>query len=141
MYVRMFNIFMRNGPYTLIKAPANYPGKKYRGRYAYEHLVEFWKHWGFVPKKGWEIHHVNGNHRDNVLANLQLVTAQEHRKLHGELNKKKHRRKILCGFCYKELIIKGNHYRFKMKINKYGKIFCSRRCGIKHHFSEVAGRS
>ena len=28
---------MKSGNYILIKAPDNYPGKKYRGKYCYEH--------------------------------------------------------------------------------------------------------
>lgn len=28
------------------------------------------------------VHHINGNHNDNLLANLQVVTPSEHRRLH-----------------------------------------------------------
>ena len=87
---------MRNGPYELILAPKDYPGKRYRGRYAYEHIVVFWQSYGFVPPKGWEIHHVNGNHRDNVVVNLQLVTNKEHRQLH--IKPKSYVTKP-CGYC------------------------------------------
>ena len=33
------------------------------------------------------IHHINGNHFDNRLENLQKVTPSEHAKLHAILNK------------------------------------------------------
>jgi len=33
------------------------------------------------------IHHINGNHDDNRIENLQKVTTAEHGKLHIELNK------------------------------------------------------
>lgn len=33
------------------------------------------------------IHHINGNHDDNRIENLQKVTAKEHAILHRELNK------------------------------------------------------
>lgn len=73
---------MRNGPYELIVAPEKYPGKRYCGRYAYEHVVVFWKNKGFVPSQGYEIHHLNGDHRDNRIENLQLLTSKEHRSIH-----------------------------------------------------------
>lgn len=34
---------VKNGPYELVIAPEEYPGKKYRGRYAYEHRVNYWR--------------------------------------------------------------------------------------------------
>lgn len=132
---------MKNGPYEMLIAPEGYPGKKYRGRYAYEHHVAWWRAFGFVPPKGYEIHHLNGNHRDNNIGNLQLVTGKEHRCLHGALRMAMCRVKTSCGYCKKEITIKGNNYRFKIKTNKFKKLFCSRSCGAKHQHSEVAGRS
>lgn len=40
---------MRCGPYILIIPPPEYPGKKYRGRYAYEHHVVWWENTGGDP--------------------------------------------------------------------------------------------
>lgn len=114
---------MKNGPYNLIIAPENYPGKKYRSRYAYEHIIIYWKVHGIIPKKGFEIHHIDGNHRNNKLENLRLVTNKEHHELH--------RRPISfiskqCGYCRKELLIE------KRQSHGRKSFFCSR----KHqHFS------
>ena len=123
---------MKNGPYELIIAPDNFPGKKYRNKYAYEHIVVYWKKTGIIPEKGYEIHHINGNHRDNKFINLKLITAHEHRLLHGKLNKVK---KIIhkCDYCGNSHEIIARNYRFKKKKGqKY--FFCSYRCqALKQH--------
>lgn len=41
---------------------------------------------GPIPEN-YQIHHINGNHRDNSIENLQLVTKSVHRKYHYSLNK------------------------------------------------------
>ena len=129
---------MKNGPYTLIVAPIDYPGKKYRGKYAYEHHVQWWKAHGKVPKKGHEIHHKNGNHRDNRLSNLQLVTSKQHRKIHGELLKNaaiKNRPIVMCAFCLKGFTKRGSVLRSRLKRNN-GRVYCGRSCQIKMQWKE-----
>jgi hypothetical protein len=52
-----------------------------------------WKHFGadffdviagqHVLKKGLQVHHIDGNHSNNSLDNLMIVTKAEHRKLHN----------------------------------------------------------
>lgn len=128
---------MRNGPYNLIIAPEDYPGKKYRGRYAYEHTVVFWKANGKVPLKGFEIHHINHDHRDNRIENLKLVTNKEHRKIHTSIQSEKAKIEINCGWCNAKLTMRKRDLNMKMKANRYGKAFCNRICGAKHHHSSV----
>lgn len=128
---------MKNGPYELIIAPDNFPGKKYRGRYAYEHIVIFWKAHGYVPEKGLEIHHKNMNHRDNRITNLKLVTGQEHRKLHGEIRSKAAIRQVPCGYCGNIITMRNRDLNMKIKANKKGKAFCDRSCGAKNQHSSV----
>lgn len=77
---------MKNGPYILVVAPEEYPGKKYRGRYIYEHHFVWWQATGEVLPKGIEIHHINGKHKDNRLKNLARVTSLQHRQFHYEQN-------------------------------------------------------
>lgn len=50
---------------------------------------EIWKkYFGEIPKdeigRTYEIHHINGNHQDNRIENLKLVTIQEHYDIHYE---------------------------------------------------------
>ena len=73
---------MKNGPYELIIAPEDYPGKKYRQRYAYEHHVVYWQHTGHVLQEGENIHHKNENKRDNRFINLELIKHIDHIEKH-----------------------------------------------------------
>src|SRR5258706_5923399 len=89
---------MKNGDYILIIPPDDYPGKKYRGRYAYEHRVNWWKETGKNPDdvKGLQIHHKNENKHDNSDGNLESIDLVDHAKLHA---KHKPIRKIICENC------------------------------------------
>ena len=123
---------MKNGPYELVVAPNGFPGMRYRGRYAYEHIVVFWKVNGFVPKPGFEIHHENGNHRDNRIENLKLVTNKEHRKIHSDLRSLKAKINFICFGCKKSVEMKGSFYRTRLRSSK--NIYCSRKCYEKNVF-------
>lgn len=72
---------MRNGNYELVLAPEDYPGRKYRGRYCYEHRLVVWQKTGQLPDD-LVIHHINENKRDNRISNLQVLTREEHTHLH-----------------------------------------------------------
>lgn len=133
---------MKNGPYELLVAPKGYPGKLYRGRYAYEHHVVFWKKNGFTPKTGYELHHINGDHRDNRISNLKLVTSLEHRKLHGLQNSQRALRIIYCGFCNKQLFLRQSVVTARLKQNKKSKkLFCSTSCGAKNQHKALGDAS
>ena len=66
---------MKNGKYTLVTPPEDYPGKRYRGKYAYEHRVIFWQKNGYLPEI---VHHDNDSKRDNAPDNLIGLTKPEH---------------------------------------------------------------
>jgi hypothetical protein len=122
---------LKNGPYNLVVAPKDYPGMRYRGRYAYEHTVVWWQHHGFVPNKGLEIHHLNNNHRDNKINNLCLVTSAEHRKIHGKQRHEKAKKLLVCRVCEKDFFITKSAYRSRLKKNVSGNMSCSRLCQYK----------
>jgi hypothetical protein len=131
---------MRNGKYELVVAPHDYPGMRYRGRYCYEHILVWWQNAGKIPPKGYEIHHINMDHRDNRFSNLQLVSSSDHRKLHGAMISKKSREslpKIHCHLCKGEFSLKGSIYRARLKKNKSGKLYCTTDC---QHKSMQGGR-
>lgn len=130
---------MKNGPYTLVLAPEGYSGKKYRGLYAYEHHVVYWQANGEFPA-GMQIHHIDGDHTNNIISNLRLVTKPEHHKLHGELLRAKHRIVFNCPVCDKTCTLKGNVYRTRMRASKSGRLYCSRSCGSTNSYMVRDGR-
>jgi tRNA(Ile)-lysidine synthase TilS/MesJ len=126
---------MKNGPYNLIVAPNDFPGKKYRGRYAYEHTVVWWQNYGVIPKNGFQIHHKNKNHRDNNISNLELLTASEHAKHHGKQRKQAAKIKMICAFCKEKFERKGAQIRNRLKRNN-GRLYCGRSCQVKMQWKE-----
>ncbi len=54
----------------------------------YKNHIWVWeKHHGKIPKN-YQIHHKDGNKRNNSIENLELLTAEEHRKKHPNYYKK-----------------------------------------------------
>lgn len=50
----------------------------------YRKLYE--QHHGIKIPKGFHIHHIDGNHSNNGIGNLEMLTADEHAKKHGFLS-------------------------------------------------------
>lgn len=117
---------MKNGPYNLMIAPYDYPGKRYRSRYAYEHHIVWWQNGKKLPIKGYVIHHKNGDHRDNRIVNLELLSVQHHSLMHAS----KPWTYVFdhCDKCKKLFRLKGSHYRTRIKQST--RLFCSRSCQI-----------
>lgn len=113
---------MRNGPYNLVVAPNDYPGKLYRGRYAYEHHVVYWRANGELPGPGFVIHHINKDKRDNRPINLELTSAAEHGKHHA---KRVDPVVVPCAQCGITIHMLPRDYRFKTKIGQR-RFFCCR---------------
>jgi len=61
---------MINGDYILIKPPVEYPGKRYRGKYVYEHHVIWWMNTGEILKDKEIIHHINHDKHDNSIESM-----------------------------------------------------------------------
>lgn len=118
---------MRNGEYELVIAPKDYPGRKYRGRYAYEHHVVWWRHFKTMPANGHVIHHKNGNKRDNRLENLELMGLNEHSAFHQTpaalLS-------VQCANCRCEFSISSRVHRSRLKQSQSGRLFCSKSCQV-----------
>lgn len=50
------NRYYGNKNYISIKAPSDYPGKRYNNLYCYEHQYVTWKKYKRLPNKNEEIH-------------------------------------------------------------------------------------
>ena len=115
---------MKNGPYELIVAPEDFPGKRYRGRYAYEHTVVWWQHTGELPGSDETIHHKNENKRDNRFDNLEKKTRVEHSREHQVLAD---RVELTCKGCGRTFMRLLSRVRESERLGKGGP-FCGRSC-------------
>lgn len=66
----------------------DHPNKTKRG-YVKEHRLVVEKDLGRFLTKDEQVHHINGNKQDNRLINLQVVSHQEHLRIHGSLIEKR----------------------------------------------------
>ena len=121
---------MKNGDYILVKAPEDYPGKRYRGKYCQEHVLNYWKHYGVVPNKNEIIHHKDENKNNNDWTNLELKSRSGHTAYHG-IEKGRKAIKFICPVCNKICIKYKNNtgYGTISKINQI--CTCSRNCAGK----------
>ncbi len=60
---------------------ADNPNKRIEGRLVYHRLAE--QKYGRPLKEGEQVHHIDGNHANNAIDNLEVLTASEHSKLHA----------------------------------------------------------
>jgi hypothetical protein len=94
------------------------------------------KHYGPIPKdrfgRSYEIHHIDGNHSNNNINNLKLVTIEEHYQIHyeqkdyGACLRMSHRMKLLptviselSSNCQNQLVKNGNHHWLGPTHNQY----------------------
>ena len=125
---------MKNGKYILIKAPENWEGKKYSGKYCYEHHFIYWKHYRIIPNENQVIHHENEIETDNNIDNLKLMSVSKHNSLH--LRKRKGRKPIkyielTCSFCNKKFLRKSGVIITKIKKGQKH-FYCNRSCMASH---------
>ena len=115
---------MKNGPYELVIAPVEYPGKRYRNRYCYEHHLVWWQNTGALPKEHDEIHHKDGNKRNNSFDNLALLRKKDHA-AHHVSSRGRGMVKLICPTCKKEFVRRRGSTCLAKRANV---TFCSRKC-------------
>lgn len=111
----------------MVIAPDDFPYKKYRNRYCYEHILVYWKHYGEIPD-GYIIHHKNDNKHDNRIENLELMSREDHSRHHGVL-KGKTLIDIECPYCGN--IFSREARQTFLKKPKTLTTCCSRTCSAK----------
>lgn len=74
----MYSEFTENGKYTISKH--KHTGHLYVNGIALHRLV-YEKHYGKIPK-GMIVHHIDFNKENNDIDNLELMTIDEHNKIH-----------------------------------------------------------
>lgn len=124
---------MKNGPYNLVIAPENYPGKKYREKYAYEHHVVYWENTGKIPVKGkTEVHHKDENKRHNIFSNLEMLDSSKHKRLHN-LGSGEGSMDLVCYFCKIIFQKEVSYVNFKRNIGQ-DRFFCCRSHQVKQQW-------
>lgn len=130
---------MRNGPYELVVAPGNYPGRKYRGRYVYEHHLVWWMNTGQLVPEGHVVHHKNEIKRDNSFDNLELKSKGDHTAEHNE-DRSDPPIKLVCAWCKQPFTMKMRTYKLKAKRGQRT-FCCSRSCQVRKQQHDRRTRS
>jgi len=116
----------------MIIAPDDYPGKKYRNRYCYEHHFVWWQNTGLIISGNQVIHHKNMNTHDNRFENLVLSNNSEHSSHHNNLRADKTLNAV-CSHCSKKFRVRP--YKLKNPL-----LFCSRECIGLYNFKKRSNR-
>lgn len=116
---------MKSGEYILVRAPDNYPGKKYRNKYIYEHHLVWWINTGDIIGADQVIHHKNENKLDNRFENLEVLSRSSHSIHHS--TKESSKLELVCPVCNRIFIRRKSDFFFRRR-NKQLKFYCSRRC-------------
>lgn len=110
---------MKNGDYILVIAPEWFKGKRYRGRYCYEHHLVWERETGLPVPEGCIIHHKDHDKHNNVIENLQLMPTGDHARLHKRPKKKA---LLRCPNCGEQFVRDARNLPFR------NLVFCSRHC-------------
>lgn len=117
--------------YIVIKAHPNFPGKTQSG-FVLEHRQVWWENTGEDPT-GYDIHHINGDKKDNRFENLEKLTRSEHMLKHSSTEMIT----LKCDNCGNEFERKLRDYKRSVRWKKTKTHFCSRKCiGYYSHYNK-----
>lgn len=119
---------MKNGAYCITKVPDDFPGKRYRGVYVYEHIFVWWQNTKIVPPPGYIIHHKNGQKHDNRFENLEMVFKITHLKMHNAHNRAE-TILLVCDGCNKPFSLLKHRYKHRRKVGLIYS-YCSNKCQL-----------
>lgn len=125
---------MKNGPYTLVIAPAGYPGRKYRGRYVYEHHLVWWLNTGQLLPDGYVLHHKDENKTNNLITNLCLASRSDHSRTHYSGGTAAYL-SLYCSLCQFPFMRTATKVRTKLKQGQ-SRFFCCRSHQVKYQRRE-----
>lgn len=122
----MFEILrdIKKGDYVYAKVP-NHPHATKNG-YVLKHRVVVENHLGRVLEDWEVVHHKDGNKLNNDISNLEVLSQQEHARIHS--SKGRTYITLVCPECGKEFV---RELRQAYKGNK--RCFCSRKCNGKFY--------
>ncbi len=110
------------GKYNYARVPSH-PNCNSRG-YVLEHRIVVENNINKLLDKDEDVHHKNGNGKDNRIENLEVISHSKHAKLHNPF---KPRILVNCAYCNTQLELSGRNYRYRSKNNKLG-FFCNQSC-------------
>ena len=69
-------------------------GLKYSGKAVYRMMMEHELGRELSPEE--QVHHIDGNHKNNALSNLRLVSRSEHQQIHAAIKPRNEKGQFIC---------------------------------------------